>query len=209
MRASHDRNRHCSRCYLRKDICICSILPTVQTRTEFVILRHIREENRPSNTGRLVALAMPSSRIVPCGGGDRIVVPSIDVELQSGSGTWLLWPDGPGTQPGISEIPSRVVVLDATWQQARRFFTSNPALWTMPRLVLPAPNRNRNRLREQHRPDGMSTIEAVAAAVKKLEGAEVAEPLERLYDEVVRRTMVLRWGVSCCPEPVRTGQQNL
>jgi hypothetical protein len=55
----------------------------------------------------------------------------------------------------------------------------------------------------------MSTIEAVAAAVKKLEGAEVAEPLERLYDEVVRRTMVLRWGVSCCPEPVRTGQQNL
>jgi len=37
--------------------------------------------------------------------------------------------------------------------------------------------------------------EAVAAAVTKLEGACVAEPLERLYDEVVRRTSALRWEV--------------
>jgi hypothetical protein len=40
----------------------------------------------------------------------------------------------------------------------------------------------------------MSTLEAVAAAVTKLEGGEAAEPLERLYDEVVRRTIGLRWG---------------
>jgi hypothetical protein len=40
----------------------------------------------------------------------------------------------------------------------------------------------------------MSTLEAVAGAVTKLEGACVAEPLERLYDEVVRRTTTLRWG---------------
>jgi hypothetical protein len=42
----------------------------------------------------------------------------------------------------------------------------------------------------------MSTLEAVAAAVAKLEGAKAAEPLERLYDEVVRRTIALRWEPS-------------
>jgi hypothetical protein len=36
--------------------------PTVQTRAEFLILRHIREAERPGNTGRLVALAMPNTR---------------------------------------------------------------------------------------------------------------------------------------------------
>jgi hypothetical protein len=41
----------------------------------------------------------------------------------------------------------------------------------------------------------MSTIEAVAAAVAKLEGAETARPLEELYDELVRRTTSLRWGI--------------
>jgi hypothetical protein len=41
----------------------------------------------------------------------------------------------------------------------------------------------------------MSTLEAVAAAVARLEGAEAAKPLEILYDELVRRTTSLRWGL--------------
>jgi len=200
MRASsqRDRNSHCLRCYQRREICICPILPTVWTRVEFLILRHITEARRPSNTGRLVALTMPNSRIISCGGGNRIALSSLDDELLRVPETWLLWPDGHGSERDRSELtpPNRVVVLDATWRQARRLYTRTPALSTLPRLVLPAPTRSRNRLREQHRPDGMSTIEAVAAAVAKVEGTKAAEPLERLYDEVVRRTIALRWEPS-------------
>jgi len=191
-----DENSHCFRCYQRREICICPILPTVTMRTEFLILRHIYEAERPSNTGRLVALAMPNSRIIPCGGGNRIGLSPVDDEFLRASGTWLLWPDGTDTQSGISDLtpPDRVVVIDATWQQARRLYSSMPVLWTLPRLVLPEPTRSRDRLREQHRSDGMSTIEAVAAAVAKIEGIETARPLEKLYDELVRRTISLRWG---------------
>jgi len=191
-----DENSHCPRCYQRLEICICPILPTVTTRTEVLILRHIYEAQRPSNTGRLVALAMPNSRIIPCGGGTRIGLSPIDDEFLRVPGTWLLWPDGTGTQPDMSDLatPDRVVVIDATWQQARRLYSSMPVLRALPRLVLPAPIRCRDRLREQHRSDGMSTLETVAAAVAKIEGAESARPLEILYDEVVRRTISLRWG---------------
>ena len=191
-----DENSHCPRCYQRREICICPILPTVTTRTEFLILRHIYEAERPSNTGRLVALAMPNSRIISCGGGTRIGLAPIDNELLRASGTWLLWPDGTGTQPNMSDLtpPDRVVVIDATWQLARRLYSSMPVLRALPRLVLPEPTHSRDRLREQHRSDGMSTLEAVAAAVAKLEGVEAARPLEKLYDEVVRRTTSLRWG---------------
>ena len=191
-----DENIHCLSCYQRREICICPILPTVTTRTEFIILRHIYEAERPSNTGRLVALAMPNSRIIPCGGGTRIGLLPIDDEFLQVPGTWLLWPDGTGTQPDMSGLttPNRVVVIDATWQQARRLYSSMPALQVLPRLSLPAPIRSRDRLRDQHRPDGMSTLEALAAAVTKLEGAELARPLEILYDELVRRTISLRWG---------------
>jgi DTW domain-containing protein YfiP len=193
---SRDNNSHCLSCYLRREICICPILPTVTTRTEFLILRHITETGRPSNTGRLVALALPNSRIVSCGGGDRIGLSPLDDEWLRAPGTWLLWPDGAGTSPDSSALtpPDRVVVLDATWHQARRLFNRTPALRAIPRLILPAPAHGRRRLRKQHRADGMSTLEAVAGAVTKLEGACVAEPLERLYDEVVRRTTTLRWG---------------
>lgn len=193
MRASSLRNHdtRCLNCYQHRDICICPIVPTVQTRTEFIILRHAAESRHPSNTGRLVALAMPNSRIISCGGGDRIGLSSpADGWLQA-PGTWLLWPDGPGSK---LIRPERIVVLDATWRQARRLYARTPALATLPRLVLPAPAHARARLREQHRPDGMSTLEAVAAAVAKFEGAKAAEPLEKLYDEMVRRTIALRWG---------------
>ncbi len=198
MRASRtrDHNSHCSRCYLRREICVCPIVPTVRTRAEFLILRHIQEAGRPSNTGRFVALAMPNSRIVSCGGGTRIGHSSLDDEFLRAPGTWLLWPDGPDSSLDITDLaqPDRVVVLDATWRQARRLYAREPVLRTIPRLVLPAPARYRNRLRDQHRADGMSTLEAVAAAVAKIEGAEAAEPLEILYDEVVWRTTALRWG---------------
>ena len=192
-----DENSHCFRCYQRREICICPILPTVTTRTEFLILRHIYEAQRPSNTGRLVALAMPNSRIISCGGGTRIGLAPIDDEFLRASGTWLLWPDGTGTRSNMSDLtpPDRVVVIDATWQQARRLYSSMPVLWALPRLVLPEPTNSRDRLREQHRSDGMSTLEAVAAAVAKIEGVEAARPLEKIYDEVVRRTISLRWGL--------------
>jgi len=192
-----DENSHCPRCYQRREICICPILPTVQTRTEFLVLRHIYEAERPSNTGRLVALAMPNSRIIPCGGGTRIGLSPIDDEFLRAPGTWLLWPDGAGMNAYVSDPtpPDRVIVIDATWQQARRLYSRTPVLRTLPRLVLSAPIRWRDRLREQHRSDGMSTIEAVAAAVAKLEGGEAARPLEILYDELVRRTISLRWGL--------------
>ena len=191
-----DENSHCFRCYQRREICICPILPTVTTRTDFLILRHIYEAERPSNTGRLVALAMPNSRIIPCGGGTRIGLSPVDDEFLRVPGTWLLWPDGTGTQSDMSDLtpPDQVVVIDATWQQARRLYSSMPILWTLPRLVLPEPKQYRDRLREQHRSDGMSTLEAVAAAVAKIEGIETARPLEKLYDELVRRTTSLRWG---------------
>jgi DTW domain-containing protein YfiP len=191
-----DENIHCLSCYQRREICICPILPTVTTRTEFLILRHIYEAERLSNTGRLVALAMPNSRIIPCGGGTRIGLLPIDDEFLRAPGTWLLWPDGSGAQPDMSGLtsPNRVVVIDATWQQARRLYSSIPVLRSLPRLVLPAPIRYRDRLRDQHRSDGMSTLEAVAAAVAKIEGAQAARPLEILYDELVRRTISLRWG---------------
>lgn len=191
-----DQNSHCFRCYQRREICVCSILPTVKTRTEFLILRHIYESERPSNTGRFVALTILNTRIIACGGGDRLALSPIDDDLLRRPETWLLWPDGVGIKGDLSASvpPARVVVIDATWQQARRLYRSMPALWILPRLILPGPARSRDRLRQQRRADGMSTIEAVATAVNILEGNEAGRPLEAFYDALVKRRASLRWG---------------
>lgn len=213
MRSSHphDSRTHCPHCFLRREICICLILPSVKTKTEFLILRHIREARHPGNTGRLVTLAMPNARIIDCGGGDRIGLPFLMAAGITLESTWLLWPDGPCLRHDEPDAtpPRRIVVLDATWHQARRLFRHTPLLQAMPRLSLPEPSRDRQRLRKQRRTDGMSTLEAVAAAVALLEGAETARPLENLYDEVVRRRANLRWGRGNTPDvELDKGQTN-
>lgn len=105
-------------------------------------------------------------------------------------GAWLLFPEGPARDP--APRPAHVVVVDATWPQARRMVHRHPELARLPRLTLPVPARPLPRLRASPRADRMSTLEAVAAAVELLEGEESARPLRRLQEEVVARGRLYR-----------------
>jgi DTW domain-containing protein YfiP len=91
-----------------------------------------------------------------------------------------------------AELPRRLVVLDGTFRQARRMYRSIRALREMPELALAPPAVAPLRLRDPRRPDGMSTLEAIAHALALLEGEHVAAPLHALYAEVVRRRVAQR-----------------
>src|SRR4051812_30085981 len=39
----------CPRCYLRPEICLCPLVPRIETRSEFVILRHALENWKMTN----------------------------------------------------------------------------------------------------------------------------------------------------------------
>jgi DTW domain-containing protein YfiP len=80
-----------------------------------------------------------------------------------------------------------LVVLDATWSQARRMFRKLGGLRGLPILRLPDAAMPAARLRESPAPGKVSTIEAIARALRLLEGDEVAVPLERLFDLAVVR----------------------
>jgi DTW domain-containing protein len=180
-RTPRDLAGHCPQCLMAEAICICSSVPRIATRTEIVIVRHVTESYLTSNTGRLVALALPNARIIEYGGGGVW-----DDTGLFAPDTALLYRAGRASQK--VETPARLVVLDGTFRQARRMYTRIPALRHLPELALPAPSSTPKRLREPPLPDGMSTVEAVAAALALLEGPEIAEPLMLLYAEFVRRS---------------------
>jgi len=154
----------------------------VETRTRFLLLQHIVEIAKKSNTGRVAALALANSRLLTYGAPGM----SLDTAVLSEPGTWLLFPDGPAAPPD-APAPRQVVVLDGNWSQARRMSQRIPELRTLPRLVLPPPEPGLLRLREPTHPAGMSTLDAIARAVVVLEGSEVAAPLERLAALRVQR----------------------
>jgi DTW domain-containing protein YfiP len=163
---------------------LCAALPRVETRTEIVIVRHVLETHMTSNTGRLSALALSNCSLIDYGGG-----PPFDSTCLKTEGSWLLYP-GPHANPSLPP-PQRIVVLDASFHQARRMYRRIPALHGMPELALPPP-AFRIRLRQPTRADGMSTIEAIAAALLHLGEADAAHRLFDLYDLLVRRCDELR-----------------
>ena len=177
---------HCPRCLLRQEICLCDRIPTLPTRVRVVIVRHIVERLRTSNTARLAALALPNSEILDYGD-----LEPLDESRLVGEDTWLLYP-GPKPPPAGAPPPKRLIVLDATWHQSRKMFSRIDYLHGLPCLALPAPEAGIHRLRQPPRKDGMSTIEAIAAALGILEGEEPARKLRELHDAHVQAVVKLR-----------------
>jgi DTW domain-containing protein YfiP len=169
----------CPRCLWQQ--CLCAEVPVVATRTRIVIVRHHLELHRSSNTARLAHLALPNSAIVDHGGfGGIATLPDL-------TGAWLLYPLGEPMVATPAEPPAQLVVLDGSWSQARRMYRKLPAVRGLPILRLPDAPMAVARLRESPGPGQVSTIEAIAAALRLLEGDALATPLERLFAVAVER----------------------
>lgn len=167
-------------------MCVCADIPRIETRTQIVIVRHIGEKFRSSNSGRAAALALRGSTLIDFGDrhGDGA---RLDADALRVPGTWLVFPEGEPRREPPSPPPERLVFLDATWQQARRMRRRLPGLRGLPILHLAIDAMPAARLRESPGAGRVSTIEAIAQALRLLEGEPPAAALEQLFALLVSR----------------------
>ncbi len=166
-------------------LCICAIIPRVETRTRLLLVLHQLEDRKPTNTGRLAARCLVNSAVVARDG-------SAPAALWQGTQPVLLFPipeARPLEQWRDTGRPLTLVVPDGTWRQANKARRRVPGLSELPCAALPATTRSGYRLRHDKRPDRVSTIEAIAMALRILEGPAAAEPLERIFRIMVDRTL--------------------
>ncbi len=165
-----------------------------------VFLRHASERDRLSNTGHWASLALVGSSVLEQG----LPGEPLDASGLAVPGTWILYPSPHPPPPGTPP-PRRLVVPDGTWTQARRMIQRVPALRGLPRLALPAAPAT-PRLRRPVE-GGMSTLEAVAAALRSLGEPAAAAELDALHSAGVALGTRLR-GTPGVPAPPgsRTGK---
>jgi DTW domain-containing protein YfiP len=162
----------------------------VATATRLVVVRHTLEAFKSTNSVRWAALALPNLEIHPFGGrGD------FDPAPLEGAGAWLLFPGGEAT-PAAAAPPARLIVLDGTWRQVRRMYRGIKPLHAMPRLSLSDVRARGPRLRQNPRAHHLSTLEAIASAIERLEGQEKAASLWTMYERMVDGTRRGRGRVS-------------
>ena len=196
---SPDLSGRCPRCWIQRPWCLCDLIPEIQTGVEVVIVRHRIEFWRTSGTGRIAALALGHSRIVQL----EDDFDAVNAELEKLTSAWLLYPDGnrsSATANATSAGPSRLVVLDGSWRQARRMLKRLPALWLLPRLSLPDKPDPPLRLRTGRSLRERSTLESIADAMLMLEGEGASRALYCVHELFVERSLRLRGRRGSSPE---------
>lgn len=155
----------------------------IVTRTRIVLIQHVLELTERSNTGRHAAAALSNVDVRVFGQKD-VPLKADDLE-----GAWLLWPGEPEPPESVAR-PSTLVVLDGSWSQSRKMMQRVPEFRALRRWSFPAPPGRRS-LRAAP-PGGMSSLEAIAEAVTRLEGTELGARVRAVHEMLVQRQLACR-----------------
>jgi DTW domain-containing protein YfiP len=176
-------------------LCVCAHAPRVGIRTPLLLVVHVHDLGRTSNTVRLLTLAIRDTTTVRHGEFPAPADPA--GHLPAGVTPIVLFP-GHGAKPLTPELvaslpsPPALVVPDGNWRQASRMVKRLPLLAGAVKVALPDRAFAGTALRRNPTGHHMSTFEAVAQALALLEGEAVARSLLDFYRRSTDRMLMVR-----------------
>jgi DTW domain-containing protein YfiP len=154
-------------------VCVCAFVTPLQTKTRVLILQHPRERHVPINTVRLARLCLPDATMRR---GVELDADPVVADVLAGRGGWptpyVLYPGASAMDLAVERPPGPItlIVLDGTWWQARKLLRRNPGLEALPQLRLAPATPSRYRIRREPHEHCVATIEALALALRALDG---------------------------------------
>ena len=188
----------CTGCRLLLRLCVCASAPALPALSaRYLLLLHVKERQRSSNTGPLLRLSCPKLEIHIHG---REGEPSdarawVDEDRHR---PVVLFPDA-GAVPLTRALatadarPLALIIPDGTWGQASHMVRRVGGLAAWPHVTVPEAAALMVRPRRELSPDRMSTYEAVAQAIGVIEGAPAAaQAMQAFFVLFAARAMEMR-----------------
>ncbi|TLM79292.1 DTW domain-containing protein [Microbulbifer harenosus] len=153
---------------------------------QIILLTHEREVMRPSNTGQLVLTAVSDVGV----SAKRLIWRRAEpdktlLSMLGGGSTGLVYPDTEVAGAAYStldiEACQRFILLDATWQEARKMYNRSPYLHAVGRVSLNSARGSRYRLRRNQKKEGLCTAECVVEILRNKDRHELADRLEEQF----------------------------
>ncbi|HEY8569971.1 tRNA-uridine aminocarboxypropyltransferase [Microbulbifer sp.] len=153
---------------------------------QIILLTHERELERPSNTGKLVLSAVAGEGVSV----ERVIwrrtAPSKALlAVLDDPATGLLYPDTEVAGETVASMDvgdcERFILLDATWQEARKMYNRSPYLHSLGRLNLASEQGSRYRLRRNQKSFGLCTAECVVEILRGKGYQAIADRLEQQF----------------------------
>ncbi|ATV19304.1 DTW domain-containing protein [Pseudomonas avellanae] len=187
--ARGSRAPRCPQCRVIESYCLCAWRPTVAAESGMCLLMYDTEPMKPTNTGWLIADVIKDTYAF---GWSRV---EIDAHLRAllDDPQWQPYIVFPGEFVAQERVVAEVaredgkrplfILLDATWNEARKMFRKSPYLEKFPVLSLAPEQISRYRLRRSRRDDHFCTAE-VAALCLELAGDVSASGVLDAYLDV-------------------------
>lgn len=181
----------CEECNRPKPLCLCAFVTPFATQTRVVLLQHPRESSVRIGTVRLLLLGLPNASLHV--GLDFSTDTALEAALSNPNAPPILLFPGENAKDLEDSPPEgavTLVVVDGTWWQANKLLKLNPRIANLPRYCLNPSEPSRYRIRRAPTKVHVSTIEAVVAALQKLEapGRELL-PLLSPFDAFVEQQL--------------------
>ena len=147
---------------------------------KFILLTHYRETQKASNTGQLVQKHVANTQIIIW---QRTQPDSSLLELISAGNTALLYPGGDDAHPSFSRLADyeNFILIDSTWQEARKIYNRSPYLKSLPCIQLPVNQSSSYTLRRNQLEGGLCTAECAIELLKIKQFDELAIALEEAF----------------------------
>ena len=168
----------CLQCYKAQEQCICDEISDVEHKTLVTIIQHPRERTHPFGTARITRHAL-SKVWVETFGPKGVWAEERSAEIEEGIRkrgkgglTALFYPSPDATL--LSELieedkPTHIVVLDGTWNHAKKLYAGLPFLQQLPKVMLEPERPSEYQIRQEPAETYVSTIEAIYYALRQLE----------------------------------------
>jgi len=154
----------CPRCRRPTPFCFCARIPSVDNRTPVVVVQHTKERSHPHGTLRIASLGLTNLSVLEAHPEvPPTVLPARCALLFPGDTSSALETLPPAERPGA------LMLVDGTWSQARKIVRLNPWIAALPRVRLDPSAPSNYRIRREPRPNYISTIESLVAALEILE----------------------------------------
>ncbi len=153
----------CTGCGLTHQ-CICHLIPKLDSQCHILLLSHANELQRPTNTGKLLSNTLANTKVAVWERGCK----AEEVDARLVNKVWksiILFPAPDntvstiGNQKECEQEKTLYIILDATWQEAKKMYRKTPWLQALPHLELETQSDSTYSLRRNQESGHLCTCE--------------------------------------------------
>jgi len=149
---------------------------------QFILLTHSREISKTTNTGQLVQQLIPHTQTIIW---QRTRPDKKLLQLIESASVALVYPAEEDHCSPVSQNFEYFILIDSTWQEARKIYNRSPYLQELPRVQLSSKKPSKYSLRRNQVEGGLCTAECVIELLRDGRRFDLADALDVLFREFI------------------------